>query len=78
MVETLAIAYKITKKPEYEKNSLIAFNWFLGNNTLNQIVYNDQTGGCHDGLGKDSINLNQGAESTISYLTARLTLEELH
>ncbi|PIN95691.1 hypothetical protein COU56_00795 [Candidatus Pacearchaeota archaeon CG10_big_fil_rev_8_21_14_0_10_31_9] len=78
MVETLTIAYKITKKPEYEKNSLIAFNWFLGNNTLNQIVYNDQTGGCHDGLGKDSINLNQGAESTISYLTARLTLEELH
>ncbi len=77
MVETLTIAYNITNNPEYEKNSLRAFNWFLGNNTLNQIVYNEQTGGCHDGLGKESINLNQGAESTLSYLSARLMLEEL-
>ena len=77
MVETLTLAYNITNKPEYEKNSLRAFNWFLGNNTLNQVVYNEQTGGCHDGLGKESINLNQGAESTLSYLSARLMLEEI-
>ncbi|MEM3113141.1 MAG: glycosyltransferase [Candidatus Pacearchaeota archaeon] len=77
MVETLTLAYKITNNPEYEKKSLIAFNWFLGNNTLNQIIYDEQTGGCYDGLGKEAINLNQGAESTLSYLTARLTLEEI-
>jgi len=35
----------------------------------------EHTGGCHDGIGKSSINLNQGAESTISYLIARLSLE---
>jgi hypothetical protein len=53
----------------------IAFNWFLGHNHLNQIVYNPCTGGCYDGLESYYINLNQGAESTISYLMARLTVE---
>jgi glycosyltransferase involved in cell wall biosynthesis len=54
----------------------IAFNWFLGNNRLNQIIYNPCTGGCYDGLEETHVNLNQGAESTISYLMARLTVEK--
>jgi len=54
----------------------IAFNWFLGNNHLHQIIYNPCTGGCYDGLEDSYINLNQGAESTVSYLMARLTIEK--
>jgi hypothetical protein len=54
----------------------IGFSWFLGNNHLHQIVYNPCTGGCYDGLETDYINLNQGAESTVSYLMARLTLDQ--
>ncbi|PIN94454.1 glycosyl transferase family 1 [Candidatus Pacearchaeota archaeon CG10_big_fil_rev_8_21_14_0_10_30_48] len=77
MVQTLTLAFKITKDLNYENHMLSAFQWFLGKNTLNQVVYNEQTGGCHDGLGKYSINLNQGAESTLSYLTARLTVDEI-
>ena len=53
-----------------------SFNWFLGTNHLNQIIYNPCTGGCYDGLENDYVNLNQGAESTVSYLMARLTLEK--
>jgi len=52
-----------------------AFNWFLGENHLHQIIYNPCTGGCYDGLEEQNVNLNQGAESTVSYLMARLTLE---
>ncbi len=52
----------------------IAFNWFLGNNHLQQIIYNPCTGGCFDGLEEHNVNLNQGAESTVSYLMARLTI----
>ena len=37
-------------------------------------MYNPCTGGCYDGLEEDYINLNQGAESTVSYLMARLTI----
>jgi hypothetical protein len=54
----------------------IAFNWFLGENHLNQIIYNPVTGGCYDGLEEHQVNLNQGAESTLSYLLARLTIEK--
>lgn len=53
-----------------------AFNWFLGNNHLNQIIYNPRTGGCYDGLEENCVNLNQGAESTVSYLMARLTIHK--
>ena len=53
----------------------MAFNWFLGNNRLSNIVYNPCTGGCYDGLEELHVNLNQGAESTLSYLMARLTIE---
>jgi hypothetical protein len=54
----------------------MSFNWFLGNNHLNQIIYNPCTGGCYDGLEDHNVNLNQGAESTISYLMARLAVEK--
>lgn len=61
---------------QYFQKMETAFNWFLGNNRLHQIIYNPCTGGCYDGLEEDYINLNQGAESTVSYLMARLTLEK--
>ncbi len=77
MVQALALAYKITQNQEYEKRTLQAFQWFLGKNTLNQVVYNESTGGCCDGLDKKDLNLNQGAESTLAYLSARLEMDEL-
>ncbi len=60
----------------YHKKMDIAFSWFSGNNHLQQIVYNPCTGGCYDGVEEGCVNLNQGAESTVSYLMARLTLEK--
>lgn len=59
----------------YDEKLNIAFSWFLGNNYLNQTVYNYLTKGGHDGIENNNINLNQGAESTISYLMARLEVE---
>jgi glycosyltransferase involved in cell wall biosynthesis len=67
--------YNVFKIEEYKHKMFIGFNWFLGHNHLNQIVYNPCTGGCYDGLESSYINLNQGAESTISCLMARLTIE---
>lgn len=60
----------------YKEKMKIAFDWFLGNNHLNEIIYNPCTGGCYDGLEDRYVNLNQGAESTVSYLMARLTIEK--
>lgn len=53
-----------------------AFEWFLGNNPLNQTIYNPCTCGCYDGLELYNVNLNQGAESTLSYLLARMCFRE--
>ena len=77
MVQTYLTAHAITGKEDYYHSAVLAFNWFLGKNHLKQMIYNDVTGGCHDGLSKSSINLNQGAESTIEYLISRLMLEEM-
>jgi glycosyltransferase involved in cell wall biosynthesis len=76
MVQTKIIAYKITKDRQHLKDALTAFKWFLGKNHLGLMVYDEVTGGCLDGLGKNHLNLNQGAESTISYLLARLEFED--
>lgn len=53
-----------------------AFDWYHGHNRLNQIVYNPLTGGCCDGIEHDRVNINQGAESTITYLMARNSIEQ--
>ena len=73
---TLSKFYDAFSDEEYLIKMEIAFNWFLGNNRLHQIIYNPCTGGCYDGLEETHVNLNQGAESTISYLMARLTVEK--
>jgi hypothetical protein len=68
--------YQIFGDDDYLQKMRNAFNWFMGDNHLNQIIYNPCTGGCYDGLEEDYINLNQGAESTVSYLMARLTIQK--
>jgi uncharacterized protein YyaL (SSP411 family) len=68
--------YVVFEEEHYREKISVAFDWFLGNNHLNQIIYNPCTGGCYDGLEENYVNLNQGAESTVSYLMARLTLEK--
>jgi len=75
-VEALNAMFRVTNKKHYKELANIAFNWFLGDNVLGQVVYDRTTGGCYDGIGEKFINLNQGAESTISYLFARLSFEE--
>ena len=73
---TLSKFNEVFENIAYSDKMIIAFNWFLGNNRLNQIIYNPCTGGCFDGLEENHINPNQGAESTVSYLMARLTIEK--
>jgi hypothetical protein len=75
-IMTLSKFYDIFMDEHYRLKMETAFNWFLGNNRLHQIIYNPCTGGCYDGLEETHVNLNQGAESTVSFLMARLTMEK--
>jgi glycosyltransferase involved in cell wall biosynthesis len=75
-IMTLSKFFEVFHNKVYSHKMVIAFNWFLGNNRLHQIIYNPCTGGCYDGLEENYVNINQGAESTVSYLMARLTMEK--
>ncbi|MCM8818502.1 MAG: glycosyl transferase, partial [Candidatus Omnitrophica bacterium] len=76
MIEALKKAEKLTGNEKYGNLALIVFDWFLGRNTKGEMLYDPVTGGCYDGLTKSGPNRNQGAESTIAYLLARLEIEE--
>ncbi len=72
----LRAAYNATGDIEYLKIQQKAFNWFLGENDLGIPVYDFKTKGCHDGLMASGVNLNQGAESTLSFLISLLEITE--
>jgi hypothetical protein len=76
MVEAALDGFYATKNRDYLKIADTAFEWFLGKNSRNVQMYCKETAGCFDGLNSDCVNLNQGAESSISYLLARLKMEE--
>jgi glycosyltransferase involved in cell wall biosynthesis len=70
-------AYRLTGDNRWRAEAWSAFNWFLGENDLQLPLYDSVTGGCRDGLHPDRANENQGAESTLSFLTALLEMRSL-
>lgn len=78
MILALVTAYEITGNKKYKALIEICFSWFLGNNSLQLPLYDPKNGGCYDGLHPDRVNLNQGAESQVSYLISRLSVSKLH
>lgn len=77
MVLLYAKAYEITANSEHMVNMTTCYQWFLGNNSLRLPLYDDETGGCCDGLHRDGVNRNQGAESTLAYLIAHLAVQNV-
>jgi hypothetical protein len=61
-------AHMLTGEKQWMTEAQRAFDWFLGRNDLHTPIYDPGTGGCHDGLGPDHVNCNQGAESTLAFL----------
>jgi glycosyltransferase involved in cell wall biosynthesis len=70
MVSACLDAHRITGQARWLDEARRAFQWFLGQNPLHAQVYDAHTGGCRDGIHADRMNENQGAESTLSFLTA--------
>jgi glycosyltransferase involved in cell wall biosynthesis len=73
---TLDLFYQVTGNVKYKNQLEVAFNWFLGNNHLKQIMYNPENGASYDGLEDKIININQGAESTLCFFKAQLILQK--
>jgi glycosyltransferase involved in cell wall biosynthesis len=68
-------AWAATGDPEHALRAQRAFDWFLGRNRLHQPLYDFATGGCSDGLGEETTNDNQGAESTLAVHRSALLLD---
>jgi hypothetical protein len=77
MMQALESAFVLTGDKQYIKRAAKVFSWFMGNNLIGLRIYDDKSGGGHDGLAPNGINQNEGAESTISYLGARLIMMRL-
>jgi glycosyltransferase involved in cell wall biosynthesis len=74
MVSACLEARRITGNGRWVEPAQRAFSWFLGQNQLQQPLYDATTGGCRDGLHADRVNENQGAESTLAFLLALLEM----
>ena len=74
MVSACLEAQRATGEGRWADRARRAFNWFLGQNHLQQSLYDATTGGCRDGIHADRANENQGAESTLSFLLALLEM----
>ena len=70
MVSACLEAYRLTREAHWTESARTAFDWFLGGNHLELPVYDAATGGCRDGLHRERRNENQGAEATLSFLSA--------
>lgn len=67
--------YRLSGHENWLEDARRIFQWFLGKNDLQVALYDSSTGGCKDGLHPDRVNENQGAESTLSFLMARLEIQ---
>jgi hypothetical protein len=61
-------AYEIIGEIEYLELAVKAYKWYHGLNIHGISLYDNQTGGCYDGLTPKGLNLNQGAEAVLSLL----------
>lgn len=72
MVLMFQQAFHLTKNNEYLTKLFTCFMWFMGENDLKANLFDFETKGCCDGFDSSSVNLNQGAESTLAYLISHL------
>jgi len=70
-------AYACTQREEWIQLASTCFNWYLGKNDQQIRLYDHATGGCRDGLTAYGVNENQGAESTLAYLSSLLAIYNL-
>ncbi|MDW5551451.1 glycosyltransferase family 4 protein [Methanosarcina sp.] len=76
LTQAYVSAYEIVRDRKYLELARYSFEYFLGRNRLQTVMYDYSTGGVFDGLGSDGINCNQGAESVICFLMAFSSLNK--
>jgi len=77
MAETALVALDLLGDEECLASFRRAHGWFHGRNSLNRPLVDASSGACCDGLRATGVNYNQGAESTLAYLWAEMSNNEV-
>jgi hypothetical protein len=75
MLSACLEAHRVTEDGAWAAHARREFSWFLGENQLQQSLYDPTTGGCRDGLHADRVNQNQGAESTLAWMLSLVAMQ---
>jgi hypothetical protein len=67
-------AFNLTGDQRWSHAVHMAINWFEGDNDAGLPMMDRESGGGYDGLHRDAVNINQGAESTLAMIS---TLQHL-
>ena len=73
-VDCCLAAWRATGEDHYRESAVMGLDWFLGKNATGTSLHDPATGGCSDALIEEGVNWNQGAESTIAFLHAYLSM----
>ena len=74
-IEACCEVYRLTGESAWRDETWKAYRWFLGGNIEAKSLIDSENGGCKDGLMEGGVNQNQGAESTIAFITSCLNMK---
>jgi len=76
-IDACSDAWRLTGDPFWRSEVWRAYRWFHGANSEGQSLIDDDNGGCKDGLMESRVNHNQGAESTLAFLSSVLSVIQM-
>jgi len=76
-IDAALTAYQLSGDERWRACAWRAWRWFLGENDIGVPIATPADGGCFDGLMSDRANLNQGAESILSFQFACRAMRKL-
>lgn len=62
-------AFTLTGDPVWSARVILALDWFEGRNDSAAVMWDSHAGGGYDGLRADGPNTNEGAESTLAFVS---------
>jgi len=78
MADACARAFAHTGDHGWADEVARAADWFVGDNDVAACMFDPTTGGGFDGLERDGVNRNQGAESTLAFVATMAQARAVH
>jgi len=77
MADACWTAASITGDRKWERGIALATGWFDGVNDTGAVMFDSNSGGGYDGLQRVGVNNNEGAESTLAFISTRQRAHQL-